>query len=168
MSASPWRSPWTWYGLALLPMGIGYFMYALQEDGNKRLRLSDPVPAMGSFVKAECLTSLRGNMRVWMNITYAFVAPDYKEYVSGSNTPQPRPDFKTGASQKYSSLDDCEAALPAVRAARTPHQVWYERNTPSTARTSLEEVDSKPFLFVCLGAIPLALVGLFLGWRRHP
>ena len=54
-----------------------------------------------------------------------------------------------------------------MRAAKAPHPVWFERGQPHLSKTTLEEPDSRRFLWVGLGAIPLALVGGILSLRRR-
>jgi hypothetical protein len=166
-SNQPWQSPWGWYGSALLPIGIGLFMYAMEASDLERFRLLDPVPAVGEFVSAECKYFRRHNQH-YMAISYAFVARGYAPYVEPGAAAQPTPTFTVQHEYaEYASPDDCEAALPAVRAAKQSHPVWFERSNPHAAKTSLEEPDSTRFLWVGLGAIPLALVGWLLGRRRR-
>lgn len=168
MTASPWRSPWTWYGLALFPIGIGYFMYALQEDGNKRSRLSDPVRTVGEFVKAECVVTGRRKDSYSLHTTYAYTATGYVPPQTNPYLPPARPNFTASGFVEFPSPGACEAALPAAQAAKASHPIWYEKRHPYTAITTLEEPDSRRFLLLMLGALPLALAGLFVGRRRQP
>lgn len=159
-------SPWRWYFAALFPLGIGYFMYALEASEWERLRLYDPVPAAGEFAQAECITYRRGRTRNYLVISYSFSA---SVYANDPVNPLARTQAPFTAKQDiaYASREDCEAALPAIQRARAPHRVWYERSQPHLSKTTLEEPDSRRFLWICLGAIPFAAVGAMLHWRRR-
>ncbi len=167
MSASPWRSPWTWYGLALFPIGIGWFMYALEADGWEKMRLSEPVRTTGAFVKAQCVAVGR-TRSYYLRTTYAFTVPGHVMPQWNPAVPPGPPDFTTIGDVEFPSPSACEAALPAAQAARAPHALWFEKNNPYSARTTLEEPDSRRLLLVMLGALPLALAGLFVGRRQRP
>jgi hypothetical protein len=159
-------SPYSWYYAALLPIGLGYFMYAMEATEWRRLRLVDPVPAMGEFAQAECITHTRGRRENYLIVSYAFRASVY------ANDPvdvMARKEAVFTARQEtlFPSRADCDAALPAVQRARASHPVWYERSQPHMSKATLAEPDSRRFLWVCLGAIPLVLVGALLHWRRR-
>lgn len=167
MSDSPRRSPWTWYGFALFPIGIGWFMYALEADGLQKMRLSEPVRTVGQFVKAECVGIGRKKTSYYLSTTYAFSVPGYEMPQWNPAFPPGPPDFTAIGLVEFDSPGACEAVLPAAQAARAPHPIWFEKNNPHASRTTLEERDSRRFLLVMLGAVPLALIGLFVGRRRR-
>jgi hypothetical protein len=74
-------SPIHWYLAALLPIWIGYFMYKTEASEQQRLRLLDPVAAVGEFVKAECIRPRKRSFQdYWLATTYAFVAAGYVSY----------------------------------------------------------------------------------------
>lgn len=159
-------SPYRWYLAALFPIGLGWFMYALEASEWERLSLHDPLPATGQFASAECVTYRRGRDRHQMVISYTFTASVY------ANDPTDQlalteSSFTAKQGIVHPSRAACEAALPAVQAVRAPHAVWYERSQPHLSTTSLERPDSKRFLWVWLGAIPFVAVGLLLHWRRR-
>lgn len=167
MNPSPWRSPWTWYGLALFPIGMGWFMYALEADGLEKSRLREPVRTTGAFVKAECVVTGRRRDSYSLRTTYAFSVPGYVMPQWNPAVPPGPPDFTTIGDVEFPSLSACEQALPAAQAAKAPHPLWFEKSNPLTVRTTLEEPDSRRFLLIMLGALPLALTGLFMA-RRSP
>lgn len=140
-------------------------MYALEASEWERLRLYAPMPAMGEFATAECITHRRGRERERMLITYSFVANGYVSYETPGGA-QPEPVFTAKDSIAYPSREACEVALPAVRRARAPHPVWFEMSQPHSSKMTLEEPDSTRFLWIGLAAIPLLLVGGTLHWRR--
>jgi MYXO-CTERM domain-containing protein len=159
-------SPYRWYLAALFPIGIGWFMYGLEASEWKRLRLYDPVPATGAFARAECITYRRGRDRNQMVISYTFSASVYANDPNNLMA-QTQSSFTAKQGIVYPSREACEVALPAVQSARAPHAVWYERSQPHMSKTTLEEPDSTRFLWICLGAIPLAAIGGLLQWRRR-
>ena len=160
-----WSSPLRWYGLAVFPIGLAAFMYGLEADGIESSRLREPVPAMGEFVSAKCVTYRKGNAIAGLVVTYAFAAPgqDRSDRSAGPASPAAR--YTTDRAIDYRSRADCEAALPAMLAEKAPHSLWYEKSQPHTAMTTLEEPDSTRFLWVGLGALPLAGVGWWLRRR---
>lgn len=160
------RSPYRWYLAALFPIGIGWFMYALEASEWQRLRLYAPMPAVGEFETAECITHRRGRERERMLITYTFAANGYVRYETPGSA-QPEPAFRARDSIAYPSRDACEAALPAVRQAKAPHPVWFELSQPHLSKTTLEEPDSTRFLWLWLAALPLLAVGGILHGRRR-
>jgi hypothetical protein len=162
-------SPIHWYLAALLPIWIGYFMYKTEASEQQRLRLLDPVAAVGEFVKAECIRPRKRSFQdYWLATTYAFVATGYVSYEEHA-TPgsRPAPTFTAVDWVLFPSQAECEAALAGVRSAKAPHPVWFERNQPHSSKTTLEEPDSTRFLWLALVAIPLLLVGAILHWRRR-
>jgi hypothetical protein len=168
-SQSEWSSPLRWYIAALLPIWTGYFMYKTEASEHERLRLYDPVPAVGEFVSAECVRPRKRNWHeYWLTTTYSFVAVGYVSY-EASETPGPRPapTFTAVDWALHSSEAECQAALSAVQLAKAPHPVWFEKGNPHSSKTTLEEPDSTRFLWIGLGAIPLASVGLVLSRRRR-
>ena len=102
-----------------------------------------------------------------MNLTYAFKAPGFVRYEQGDATPRLAENYSLLVDVVYDAREDCEAELPAVVAAQSPHPVWFERSEPHTARHTLEEPDSTRFLWVGLGALPLAAVGWWLRRREQ-
>lgn len=165
---SAWSSPVRWYLAALLPIWTGFFMYKTEASEQERLRLHDPVPAVGEFVSAECFRPRKRRWEeYWLTTTYAFVATGYVSYEEQENPgPRPAQTFKVVDWVLYSSQAECEAALSVVLAAKSPRPVWFEKGNPYSAKTTLEESDSTRFLWIGLGAIPLVLVGGILSLRR--
>lgn len=145
--------PWNWYFAAALSIGIGWFMYAMEASDVEKFRLADPVPATGFFAQAECKVLGRKVRRNTLQFTYRFVTAE---------SPQ---NYTALREIEYPTMAACEADLPAVQAARTPHPVWFERNNPHSSRTTLAEPDSRRFLLVCLAAVPFALIGWAAGRR---
>ena len=166
---SAWSSPYRWYPAALLPVAIAVFMYALEADGVESSRLRNPLPVMGEFVSAECITHRKGSNRNHMYVTYEFIATGFVKhaYEQGVETSQHSPKFTTKGWVKYSSRAECDAALPAIQAAKAPHAIWFEKDQPYAAKTTLDEPDSARFLWLCLGAIPLIAVGWWLSIRQR-
>ena len=166
---SAWSSPYRWYLAALLPVAIAVFMYALEADGVESSRLRNPLPVMGEFVSAECITHRKGSNRNHMYVTYEFIATGFVKhaYEHGVETSQHSPKFTTKGWVKYSSRAECDAALPAIQAAKAPHAIWFEKDQPYAAKTTLDEPDSARFLWLCLGAIPLIAVGWWLSIRQR-
>ena len=166
---SAWSSPYRWYPAALLPVAIAVFMYALEADGVESSRLRNPLPVMGEFVSAECITHRKGSNRNHMYVTYEFIATGFVKhaYEQGVETSQHSPKFTTKGWVKYSSRAECDAALPAIQAAKAPHAIWFEKDQPYAAKTTLDEPDSARFLWICLGAIPLIAVGRWLSSRQR-
>lgn len=166
---SVWSSPWRWYLAALLPIWTGYFMYKTEASEQQRLRLHSPVQAVGEFVSAECVRPRKRSFQEhWLTTTYAFVAAGYVSYEEqASPGPRPAPTFTAVDWALYSSLAECESALSAVRSAKAPHPVWFEKGQPHSSKTTLEEPDSTRFLWVALGAVPLVLTGGILSLRRR-
>lgn len=161
-------SPWGWYLAALIPIWIGFFMYKTEASDQQRLRLYDPVPAVGEFVSAKCTHRRRSFQEYWLTTTYAFVATGYVSYEEQETPgPRPAPTFTAADSALYSSEAECETALSAVQSAKAPHPVWFEKNNPHSSRTTLQEPDSTRFLWIGLGAIPLVLTGSILSLRRR-
>lgn len=160
----------TWFTAALIAVGAGYFMYAMEADGVKSARLRNPVPTMGEYVKAECVhaSNGKGNDTYDLRTTYAFVAIGFVSYQQGSAAPVQPMKFTTDGWVQYSRMDECEAALPAVLVAKAPRPIWFEKDQPHSARTTLDEPDSRRFLLVSIAGVPLALIGWFLGRRRRP
>jgi len=164
---SPLLTPGPWYTAALFVAGIGGFMYALEADGVKSMRLNEPVATIGEYVKAECV-ALRGrNPSIQLRTTYAFTAPDFVMPQWNPAYPPDPPNFTTIGDVEFPSLSACEAALPAALAAKASHPIWYEKNNPYTARTSLDEPDSRRLLLIVLAAVPLAITGLVFARRRR-
>lgn len=161
---SPALSPYHWYVAALFPIAIGLFMYGMEASDVQRFRLADPVAAMGEFVTAKCITYRKGRRTNVMVVTYAFVATAPVQYDGNLQATQALSNYTTDYGIEHRSREDCDAALPEVLAAKAPHPVWYERTQPHTARLTLEEPDSTRFLWVGLGALPLAGVGW---WMRR-
>ena len=124
--------PSQWYGAALVMPVIGVFVAMMEASGVAERRLRNPVPAMGEFLKAECVTHTRRGwvQREAMHITYEFVAIGYVKPAQGSLPVQPSPKFTTLGSIAHSTRAECEAALPAALAAKAPKQVWFERDYP--------------------------------------
>ena len=166
---SAWSSPYRWYLAALLPVAIAVFMYALEADGVESSRLRNPVPGMGEFVSAECITHRKGSNRNYMYVTYEFIATGFVKYgyERGVETSQISPKFTTKGWVNYPSRADCDAALPARQAAKAPHAIWFEKDQPYAAKTTLDEPYSARFLWICLGAIPLIAVGWWMSMRRR-
>ena len=166
---SAWSSPYRWYLAALLPVAIAVFMYALEADGVESSRLRNPVPVKGEFVGAECVTHRKGFNPHYLYVTYEFVATGFVEYgyEQGVESSQISPKFTTKGWVNYPSRADCDAALPAVKAAKAPHQIWFEKDQPYAAKTTLDEPDSARFLWIGLGAIPLIAVGWWISFRRR-
>ena len=168
-SPSAWSSPYRWFLAALLPVAIAVFMYALEADGVESSRLRNPVPVTGEFVSAECVTHRKGFNPHYLYVTYEFVATGFVKYgyEQGVETSQLSPKFTTKGWVKYSSRAECDAALPAIQAAKAPHAIWFEKDQPYAAKTTLDEPDSARFLWICLGAIPLIAVGWWMSMRRR-
>ncbi|WP_313915488.1 hypothetical protein [Tahibacter sp.] len=166
---SAWSSPLRWYLAALVPIWTGYFMYKTEASEQERLRLHDPVPAVGEFVSAECVRPRkRSYQEYWLTTTYAFVAAGYVSYEEqASPGSRPAPTFTAVDWVWYPSLAECEAARSAVRSAKAPHPVWFEKGQPHSSKTTLEEPDSTRFLWLGLGAVPLVLIGGILALRRR-
>jgi hypothetical protein len=166
---SAWSSPLRWYLAALLPIWTGFFMYKTESSEQERLRLYDPVPAVGEFVSAECVRPRKRSWQeYWLTTTYAFVAAGYVSYEEQANPdPRPAPTFEAVDWVLYSSQAECEAALSVVQAAKAPRPVWFEKGNPHSAKTTLVVPDSTRFLWVGLGAVPLVLIGGFLSLRRR-
>ena len=166
---SAWSLPYRWYLAALFPVAIAVFMYALEADGLEHSRLRNPVPVMGEFVSAECITYRKGFNPNYLYVTYEFIATGFVKhgYEQGVETSKHSPKFTTKGWVNYPSRAECDAALPAVKAAKAPHQIWFEKDQPYAAKTTLEEPDSARFLWICLGAIPLICVGWWLSSRRR-
>ena len=168
-SPSAWSSPYRWFLAALLPVAIAVFMYALEADGVESSRLRNPVPVMGEFVSAECITHRKGLNPNHMYVTYEFIATGFVKhaYEQGVETSQLSPKFTTKGWVNYPSRADCDAALPAIQAAKAPHAIWFEKDQPYAAKTTLDEPNSARFLWIGLGAIPLIVIGRWLSLRRR-
>ena len=166
---SAWSSPYRWYLASLFPVAIAVFMYALEADGVESSRLRNPVPVTGEFVSAECITHRKGSNRNYMYVTYEFIATGFVKqgYERGVETSQISPKFTTKGGVNYPSRAGCDAALPGVRVAKAPHAIWFEKDQPFAAKTTLDEPDSARFLWICLGAIPLIAVGWWMSVRRR-
>ncbi|RZJ25587.1 MAG: hypothetical protein EOO54_05780 [Haliea sp.] len=160
-------TPGTWYTGALIVAGVGGFMYALEADGVKGMRLSEPVRTMGEFVKAECVVTRGRNRSYYLRTTYAFTVPGYVMPQWNPAVPPGPPNFTNIGDVEFDSPSACEEALPAALAARAPHPIWFEKSNPHAARTTLEEPDSRRFLLVSLAALPLALIGWLVGRPRR-
>ncbi|RZJ23784.1 MAG: hypothetical protein EOO54_10575 [Haliea sp.] len=117
-------------------------------------------------MKAECVVTRGRNRSYYLRTTYAFTVPGYVMPQWNPAVPPGPPDFTTIGDVEFDSPSACETALPAALAARAPLPIWFERNNPHAARTTLQEPDSTRFLLISLGALPLALVGWMLGRRR--
>ena len=166
---SAWSSPYRWYLAALLPVAIAIFMYALEADGVESSRLRNPVPVTGEFVSAECVTHRKGFNPNYLYVTYEFIATGFVKhgYEQGAAISEASPKFTTKGWVNYASRAECDAALPAVKAAKAPHQIWFEKDQPYAAKTTLDEPNSARFLWIGLGAIPLILIGRWLSLRQR-
>ena len=132
-------------------------------------RLPNPVPAMGAFVSAECITYTRRGAVRWqaMHITYAFIAEGYVKPADGMRPAETSPKFTGLGATYFSTRADCEAALPAARAAKRPQQMWFERDNPFRSSTTLEEPNSWRLLLIGLFGIPFFAVGWWLRRRER-
>jgi hypothetical protein len=148
-------------------VGVGFFMYALEASDAERFRLRDPVQTVGAYAGAVCITLRKGSDPHRLRITYAFTVPGFVRYRGDSGAPQPDERYTTTVDVIHPSRQACEAALPAANAARPPHPIWFERTEPHTARPSLQDPDSTRFLWLGLGALPLAGVGWTLARRAR-
>lgn len=157
------------YGAALVMPVLAVFLCAMEASDVARRRLRDPVPAMGEFVQAECVThTRRGRVTLEaMHLTYAFVAAGYVKPAEGDRPAQLSPTFTTLGSVAYSTRADCEAALPAAQAAKAPQQIWFERDYPYEAMTSLDEPNSFRLLLIGLLGIPFFVIGRLLRRRQR-
>ena len=83
----------------------------------------------GKFVNAECITHRKGLNPNHMYVTYEFIATGFVKlgYEQGAETSQISPKFTTKGGVRYPSRADCDAALPAVQAAKAPHPLWFEK-----------------------------------------
>lgn len=152
---------------ALLPPGVGLFMYAMEASDAERFRLRDPVQTVGDYTRAACVTMRKGSDPHRMRITYAFKVPGFVRHSGDGGAPQPDERYTTTVDVIHPSRQACEAALPATDAARPPHPIWFERTEPHTARPTLQEPDSTRFLWLGLGALPMLGVGWTLARRAR-
>lgn len=157
------------FGAALVMPVMAVFLCAMEASDVERRRLRNPVPAMGEFVQAECVThTRRGRVRrEAMHITYAFVATGYVKAAEGDRPAQLSPTFTTLGSVDFSTRADCEAALPAARAAKAAKQIWFERDHLYEAMTTLDEPNSWRLLWVGLFGIPFFVIGWLLRRRQR-
>lgn len=175
MPPSIWLSPYRWLVAALIGAAAGIVPYAMETDTLQQSRLREPVPSTGRFVDAQCITDTKRRTlaAIRMVTTYEFVAVGFVQYgyENGVETAQSSPTFSARGERDYRSRIECDATLPAVRAARQSQPVWFEASNPRTAVTSLAEPDSRRFLWICLSALPPLAVGLWLillrRQRRH-
>jgi hypothetical protein len=160
--------PSQWYGAALVMPAIGVFMAMMEASDVADRRLRKPVPAMGEFVKAECVTHTRRGRVQWeaMHTTYEFTAEGYVRPAEGNRPAQTSPKFTTLGAVRFSTRAECEAALPAALATKAPKQIWFERDYPYTGTTTLDEPNSWRLLLVGLVGIPFFMIGWLLR-RRH-
>lgn len=159
-------SPYPWYAAAFVPIGIGFFMYSIEATDAQADRLRDPVAVVGEFVTAQCATRSKGMYPHSMVLIYSFTVPGFMKLEQGDTTPRLAENFSASKGVTYPSRLDCDAALPAVLAAKAPQRIWYERTQPDISRPTLEEPDSTRFLWLGLGAIPLFGAGWWLRRRR--
>jgi hypothetical protein len=161
--------PSQWYGAALVMPVIGIFMAVMEASGVSDRRLRNPVPAMGEFVKAECVTHMRrGRVQSEaMHTTYEFVATGYVKPAEGNRPEQISPKFTGLGSVHFVTRAECEAALPAAYALRAPRQLWFERDYPYEAMTTLDEPNSWRLLLIGLFGIPFFVVGRVVRHRQR-
>ncbi len=170
--AERFAKPSQWYGAALVMPVIGVFMAGMEASGVSDRRLRNPVPAMGEFVKAECVTHTRRGraLREAMHITYAFTAEGYVKPAQGdqlNQLEQHSPKFTGLGSIDYTTRADCEAALAGVFAAKAPQRLWFERDYPYESMTTLDEPNSWRLLLIGLFGIPFFIIGWVLRWRQR-
>lgn len=157
--------PSQWYGAALVMPAINVFMAVMESSGVSDRRLRNPVPAMGEYVKAECITQKRRRNRKpreVLQVTYEFIAAGYVKPAESNRPAQ--------ASLKFTAIDqtvfvtraDCEVALPAVNAVKGPRPLWFERDYPYESMTTLDEPNSWRLLLVGLFGIPFFIIGWVL------
>ena len=87
--------PSQWYGAALVMPVIGVFMAVMEASGVSDRRLRNPVPAIGEFVKTECVTYTRRGRVQWeaMHTTHEFTAEGYVKAAEGNRPAQTSPKF---------------------------------------------------------------------------
>lgn len=161
--------PSQWYGAALVMPVIGVFMAVMEASGVSDRRLRNPVPAMGEFVKAECVTHTRRGRVQWeaMHTTYEFVAAGYVKPAEGNRPAQISPKFTGLGAVYFVTRAECEAALPAAYALKAPRQLWFERDYPYESMTTLDEPNSWRLLLIGFFGIPFFIIGWLLRRRQR-
>ena len=147
------------YCTAWVPLAIGYLMYFVESSDREKSRFTDPIATVGQFVEAQCLTSRKRRSYQSphsMQVTLRFDALNLHDApaVQAEATTQ---SYQAFTGRSFRSRAECEAALPAVRAAKAAHPVWYERRNPHAARTVLDLGSSTHYLWLGLAGIPLLL-----------
>ncbi len=161
--------PSQWYGAALVMPVIGIFMAVMEANRVADARLRNPVPAMGAFVSAKCDTYTRRGRVQWerMDVTYEFTAAAYVRPAEADRPAQTSPKLSTRGAVYYLTRAECEAALPAVYAAKAPQQLWFERDAPHETKTTLDEPNSWRSLLIGLFGIPFFIIGWLLRRRQR-
>ena len=161
--------PSQWYGAALVMAVIGVFMALMEASGVADRRLRNPVPAMGEFVKAECVTYTRRGRVQWeaMHTTYEFTAEGYVKPAEGNRPAQTSPKFTALGAVYFVTRAECDAALPAAYVAKAPSQLWFERDNPHETMTTLDEPNSWRLVLIGLFGIPFFIIGWVLRRRQR-
>ena len=69
--------------------------------------------------------------------------------------------------RKFLTRAECEAALPAIQAAKAPRPLWFEKDQPRIARTSPEAPSRPQLLLIGLVGIPFFAIGWLLRRRQR-